>query len=184
MLYDWHRNSRRLVPGLCQWAAPNWPSYAMHLAMALGTARIETLTRELVVLDAQRRGIVAELSGWWAPGERRVRDRTRPRLPSPRRRPSHHAGPVLHHAALDAPQQVVPDLVRGIGLVRDPRAAPPPRCRCSAPAAAPAPAPGHPGGSSRDRGAGLDQRAVDLLPPRRRDVEALPRLQVAPPPQA
>ena len=33
----------------------------MHLAMALGTARIETLTRELVVLDAQRRGIVAEL---------------------------------------------------------------------------------------------------------------------------
>ena len=29
--------------------------------MALGTARIESLTRELVVLDAQRRGIVAEL---------------------------------------------------------------------------------------------------------------------------
>ena len=31
------------------------------------------------------------------------------------------AGPVLHRAALDAPQQVVPDLVPGIGLMRDPR---------------------------------------------------------------
>ena len=29
------------------------------------------------------------------------------------------AGPVLHRAALDAPQQVVPDLVPGIGLMRD-----------------------------------------------------------------
>ena len=37
------------------------PSCAVLPGMALDTARISTLTRELTVLDAQRRGLVAEL---------------------------------------------------------------------------------------------------------------------------
>ena len=87
------------------------------------------------------------------------------------------AGPVLHRAALEAPQQVVPDLVPGIGLMRDPR----PQFRRLEVGAVPRLL--IPGARRIVRAApalvevaGLDQGVVGLLPARRRDVEALARL--------
>ena len=87
------------------------------------------------------------------------------------------AGPVLHRAALDAPQQVVPDLVPGIGLMRDPC----PQLRRLEVGAVPRLL--IPGARRIVRAApalvevaGLDQGVVGLLPARRRDVEALARL--------
>ena len=92
-----------------------------------------------------------------------------------------HAGPVLHRAARDAPQQVVPDLVPGIGLMRDPR----PQLRRRDVGAVPRLLLPRPRRVIRTAPAvldvaRLDQRAIGLLPARRRDVEALARLQVAP----
>ena len=91
------------------------------------------------------------------------------------------AGPVLHRAALDAPQQVVPDLVPGIGLMRDPR----PQLRRLEVGAVPRLL--IPGARRIVRAApalvevaGLNRRAIGLLPARRRDIEALASLQVAP----
>ena len=92
-----------------------------------------------------------------------------------------HAGPVLHRAARDATQQVVPDLVPGIGLMRDPR----PQLRRRDVGAVPRLLLPRPRRVIRTAPAvldvaRLDQRAIGLLPARRRDVEALARLQVAP----
>ena len=65
----------------------------------LNEARINSLTRELEVLDAQRRGLAAELRSFGgAPGEPWLSDRQCHRLPSPFRRARHHDGdPRLHH---------------------------------------------------------------------------------------
>ena len=92
-----------------------------------------------------------------------------------------HTGPVLHLPGLDALQQVGLDRLAGVVLARDPR---PQRRRLDVSAvprlllprsrrvirAAPA----------LVEVAGLDQGVVRLLPARRRDVEALACLQVAP----
>ena len=92
-----------------------------------------------------------------------------------------HAGPVLHLPGLDALHQIVPDRLARVGLVRDPR---PPRRRL---AVGVVPRLLLPGPRRVIRAApavvevaGLNQGAVGLLPARRRDVEALARLQVAP----
>ena len=92
-----------------------------------------------------------------------------------------HTGPVLHRPVLDTLQQVVPDRLARVGLVRDPR---PQLCRLDVGVV---PRLLQPGACRIVRAAptvvevtGLDQRAIGLLPAGRRDVEALARLQVAP----
>ena len=92
-----------------------------------------------------------------------------------------HAGPVLHRPGLDALQQIVPDRRARVGLARDPR---PQRRRLDV-SAVPRLLLARPRRVIRAAPAvlnvaGLDQRPVGLLPARRRDVEALARLQVAP----
>ena len=92
-----------------------------------------------------------------------------------------HAGPVLHHAALDALHQVFLDHVTGIGLARGPGpqlrrldVGAMPRLLHPRPRRIVRPAPGV------LYVAGFHQRAIRLLPARRRDVQALARLQITP----
>ena len=92
-----------------------------------------------------------------------------------------HAGPVLHLPGLNALQQVVLDRLARVGLVRDSR----PQRRRLAVGAVPRLLLPRPRRVIRAAPAvveiaGLNQWAVGLLPPRRRDIEALARLQVAP----
>ena len=92
-----------------------------------------------------------------------------------------HTGPVLHLPGLDALQQVVLDRLAGVVLARDPR---PQRRRLDVGAVPRLLLPG-PRWVIRAAPAvvevtGLDQRPIGLLPARRRDVEALARLQVTP----
>ena len=92
-----------------------------------------------------------------------------------------HAGPVLHLPGLDALHQVVPDRLTRVGLVRDPR----PQLRRLNVGAVPRLLVTRPRRVIRAapalvKVAGLDERPIGLLPARRRDVEALARLQVAP----
>ena len=91
------------------------------------------------------------------------------------------ARPVLHRAVLDALQQVVPDRRARVVLARDPR----PQLRRLAVGAVPRLLLPRPRRVVRAAPApvevqGLDQGVVGLLPARRRDVEALAGLQVAP----
>ena len=92
-----------------------------------------------------------------------------------------HAGPVLHRPGLNALHQVVLDRRARVGLARDPS---PQRRRLNVGAVPrlllPRPRRVIRAAPAVVEVAGLDQRAVGLLPARRRDVEALPRLQVAP----
>ena len=92
-----------------------------------------------------------------------------------------HAGPVLHLPGLNALHQVVLDRLARVGLVRDSR----PQRRRLAVGAVPRLLRPRPRRVIRAapavlKVAGLDQRAIGLLPARRRDIEALARLQVAP----
>ena len=92
-----------------------------------------------------------------------------------------HAVAVLHLPGLDALHQVVPDRLARVGLVRDPR----PQLRRLDVGAVPRLLVPRPRRVIRAAPAlvevaGLDQGVVGLLPARRRDVEALAGLQVAP----